>query len=254
LEDALVKWIESGISSPSKTADPNSVALLAEYYIADRQNQIPEGLYILMGSAKNGNAEAMRIFGLLFGQGRLVPRSPSIASRWLEEASKKGDRDAQFYYGESSVYGTMILKNTEGYSFLERSADAGHPRSLLFRGFCYLEGLGVAKEPKTGYQYVARAAEKGSLEALFQMGLCRANGYGTEQSEKAAASSFKTAADLGCVPAMFRYGQCLFVGYGTPQSFSDCVSWMKKAAADGHFEAQNWCSQYRAQFEPVAGK
>lgn len=207
-----------------------------------------------MGSARNGNAEAMRIFGLLFGQGKLVPRSPSIASRWLQEAAKKGDRDAQFYYGESSVYGTMILQNTEGYSFLERSADAGHPRSLLFRGFCCLEGRGVAKDPKTGYQYVSRAAEKGSLEALFQMGLCRANGYGTEQSDKAAASSFKTAADLGCVPAMFRYGQCLFVGYGTPQSFSDCVSWMKKAAADGHFEAQSWCSQYRAQFEPVAGK
>jgi TPR repeat protein len=254
LEDALVKWIESGISAPSRTADPNTVALLAEYYIADRQNQISEGLYILMGSAKNGNAEAMRIFGLLFGQGKLVPRSPSIANRWLQEAAKKGDRDAQFYYGESSVYGTMIVQNSEGYSFLERAADAGHPRSLLFRGFCCLEGLGGTKNPKTGYEYVARAAEKGSLEALFQMGLCRANGYGTEQSDKAAASSFKTAADLGCVPAMFRYGQCLFVGYGTTQSFSDCVSWMKKAAADGHFEAQNWCSQYRAQFEPVAEK
>lgn len=254
LESALTTWIESGIDAPSKTAEPDAVALLAEYFIVDQRNQTPAGLYVLMASANQGNPEAMRILGLLFGQGKLVPRSPLIARSWLKEAAEKGDRDAQFYYGESSVFGTMILENEEGYRYLEMAAEAGHPRSLLFRGFCCLEGLGVPKDEASGFRYVSRAAEKGTLEAVYQMALCRANGFGIEKSAAAAASSFQTAADLGHIPAMFHHAQCLIVGYGTTKSYEDGVSWMRKAAAAGHFDAQNWCSQHETEFEPVAEK
>ncbi|MDF1814489.1 MAG: tetratricopeptide repeat protein [Verrucomicrobiales bacterium] len=254
LESALKNWINSGIDAPSRTADPDSVAILSEYYIANRTEQTAEGLYILMASAENRNPQAMRILGLLFGQGKLVPRSPSLSRRWLEQAAKLGDRDAQFYYGESSVFGTMIVENGEGFEYLERAADSGHPRSLLFRGFCCLEGLGVGKDEKRGYEFVSRAAEKGSLEALFQMGLCRANGVGTEKSERSAASAFKTAADLGHIPAMYRHAQCLIVGYGTPKAFDEGVACMRKAAAAGYFDAQNWCSQHETEFKPVAEK
>lgn len=254
LEGTLSTWIESGIDAPSRIDDPTAASVLAEYYISGAKPNLADGLYVLHASAIDGNAMAMRILGLLFGQGSLVPRSPALAKKWLHEAALKGDLDAQFYFGEASVFGTMIPRNDEGFTFIQNAANAGHPRSLLFRGFCCIEGLGVDRDEEAGYGYVSRAAEKGSLEALFQMGLCRAQGIGTPKSATAAASSFKTAADLGYVPAMYRHAQCLIVGFGVPKSYADGVSWMKKAAAAGHFEAQNWCSQHQAEYQkPVAG-
>lgn len=253
LESTLQTWIESGIDAPSRIDDPTAVSVLAEYYISGAKPNLADGLYVLHASALDDNAMAMRILGLLFGQGHLVPQSPALARKWLLEAALKGDLDAQFYFGEASVFGTMIPRNDEGFVFIQRASNAGHPRSLLFRGFCCIEGLGIDKDEEAGYGYVARAAEKGSLEALFQMGLCRAQGIGTPKSATAAASSFKTAADLGYVPAMYQHAQCLIVGFGVPKSYADGVSWMKKAAAAGHFEAQNWCAQHQAEYQkPVA--
>ena len=250
LESALTAWIESGIDAPAKTMDRAAVSVLSEYYI---QNRPSEGLYILFASAKNGNEEAMRILGVLFGQGRFVPRSASVAKRWLRDASELGDRDAQFYYGESSIFGSLVDLNPEGFKFLQQAAEAGHARALLFRGICSLKGLAMEEDVRSGFLDSKRAAQKGLLEAVYQMGLCQANGIGIEPSPESAAGAFKSAAELGYVPAMFRHGQCLILGFGTPQSYADGMAWMKKAAAAGHFDAQNWCSQHQAEFEPVSG-
>ena len=250
LETALEAWIESGIDVPARTDDPAAVSVLAEYYIKNRPS---EGLYILFGSARQENPGAMRILGVLFGQGNLVPKSPSIAERWLRKAAELGDQDARFYFGESSVFGTLVKPNSEGFSFVELAADAGHARSLLLRGYCSLEGRGVEKNETNGYRYILRAAEKNSLEALYLKGLCNAGGIGTERNAFATASAFKTAADLGHVAAMYRYAQCLIAGFGIPQSYAEGVSWMKKAAAAGHFEARDWCSRHQAEFEPITG-
>ena len=252
LEFALKSWIESGIDSPDRTNDPSSASVLAEYYIKGSRNKTAEGLYILMASALRGDTKAMRIFGLLFGQGRMVPKSPAIALKWLKMAAEKGDHHACFYFGESSVFGTMIPRNTEGFVLLEKAADAGHPRSLLFRGYCQIEGLAIAKDDSKGFIDVAKASNKGSLDALFQMGLCRARGIGTQKSEQAAASAFKDAASLGYVPAMYMHGMCLINGVGFEESYAEGVAWVKKAALAGYFDARNWCSQNGVDYQGEA--
>lgn len=249
LESSLVKWIESGKAAPSRTDDTSAASVLSEYYIADQSNQTSQGLYLLMKSVGKGNVEAMRTLGLLFGQGRLVPKSSLLAEKWLKSAADRGDLDAHFYYGESATFGTLVETGPAGMDYIEKAAAAGHARSLCLRGYCRLTGKYTDKNVQSGYEDVAAAADKGSLIALHQMGLCRGNGLGTTTNAKAAASAFKMAAELGHVPAMYRYAQCRIYGVGTERVYADGVASMKQAAEAGVEEAKIWCREQGVEFD-----
>ncbi|MEO0414115.1 MAG: hypothetical protein AAF226_04070 [Verrucomicrobiota bacterium] len=80
-----------------------SLKVLSDFNIRD--NKPDEALYLLYRSAINGNAEAMRALGVLFGQGKVMPADANAAKHWLEQAANSEDAEAQFFYGENAIFG-----------------------------------------------------------------------------------------------------------------------------------------------------
>lgn len=108
--------------------------------------------------------------GCGYHSGKGTERNPEKAVHWLRRAADKGHRDAVFKLAQ-------ILRQSENETELEESvklcrelAENGDTSGMVFLGFAYQNGCGVAADPETGAEWLVRAYEAGDTSAAILAG------------------------------------------------------------------------------------
>lgn len=111
-------------------------------------------------AAHNGVTGAMVTLGDCYLNGNGFTKDPKEAIRWYRNAANRGDLGGQTNLG----YCMLNLKgedHNEAIRLIMDAAQQKHPRAQFMLGECYLNGLGVPKDPIKAQLWIQRAADNG---------------------------------------------------------------------------------------------
>ena len=86
--------------------------------------------------AEQGDASCQNLMGILFSEGRGVPKNDSEAARWFRKAADQGHGHACFNLGRAYQFGDGVQQsNQEAARWYRRAAELGVPFGLTHS--CY---------------------------------------------------------------------------------------------------------------------
>lgn len=182
-----------------------------------------EAIATIRKNAAKDDAAAQFSLGILYDQGKGVPRDFAEAAKWFRKA-----------------------------------ADQGYAMAQNNLGVMYANGRGVAQSDVDAEKWYRLAAMRGYAMAQNNLGLLYANGRsmvsdltrevrhgvvseyrpGVPQNDAEAATWYRRAADQGYAPAQFNLGVMLGAGRGVPKDDVEAAKWYRKAAEQGDAGAQ----------------
>jgi TPR repeat protein len=148
--------------------------------------------------AKQGDAAAQYIMGVMYEWGRGVPKDHKTAVKYYTLAAEQGFADAQFNLG-------VMYKN----------------------------GKGIPQDYKTAVKWYTPAAEQGLVGAQFNLGQMYRLGQGVPQDYTTAAKWYKLAAEQGGADAQLNLGVMYLKGNGVPTDYVYAHMWWSIAASNG---------------------
>lgn len=195
---AAVLSILMALAAPPATAQTFKDAMAA-YERGDYAAAFA-GFWIL---AHQDDASAQFNLGVMYGEGKGVPRDGSEAVKWYRRAADQGNASAQ--------------------------------NNL---GLMYANGRGVPQDDAEAVKWYRRAAQQGDANAQFNFGLMYANGRGVPQDDTEAVKWYRRAVHQGDASAQFNFGHMYVKGRGVPQDYAEAVRWFRRAANQGFARAQ----------------
>jgi TPR repeat protein len=117
--------------------------------------------------AKAGNADAEHLLGLMYYQGRGVPRDYKQAFSWHYKAAVQGKADAQY------VIGAMYYTDQKlAVEWFRKAAEQGHPDAQHALGLMYRYHVaGMPQDVVIAYMLYNLAAASGHRNAIEQRAL-----------------------------------------------------------------------------------
>ncbi|MBQ9394924.1 MAG: SEL1-like repeat protein [Proteobacteria bacterium] len=109
-------------------------------------------------AASAGIADAEFMLGILYVQGKAVPKDTDKGMELIARAALHDLPSAQYFVGmfyELGI-GTDVNK-TEALSWLEKAANANNPDASFILALKYLDGIDVAKDPEKAEKYRAQS-------------------------------------------------------------------------------------------------
>lgn len=115
--------------------------------------------------AQEGDADAALQVGMSFiGSG--INKNYKEAAKWLEQAARKNNTEAQYYYGLSLLGGRGVIQDYKaGFFWIEKAARKGHPEAQYSLGKMYRRGTGVEIDRARAYLWFNLAAAQGVQDA-----------------------------------------------------------------------------------------
>ena len=118
------------------TAAPNPYAAGLKAY---RAGQYTTAYKTLLPLARNSDARAMYLVGVMYESGNGVPQDDPTAAGWFDAAAKRGNASAQYSLARMTIEGRGIEKSrTKGVAMLSAAARQGHKEAAAL-----LERLGA---------------------------------------------------------------------------------------------------------------
>ena len=196
---------------------------------------------LALDRAKEGDAPAQTLLGVLLSRGLGVKQDVAAAADWYELAGKAGDPEALYALGRFYFEGQGVKLDTAAAADLFRqAADKGHSVAARELGYLLLEGKGVEKDAMLAAAYLRRAAALGDMDAQYTLGGLFVEGVGVVADETQATRWFAEAARNGHVGAQVEYGIALFNGRGVGKDEAVAAFWFRQAA-----DADNPAAQVR---------
>lgn len=195
-------------------------------------------------AAENGNGNAMFAIGLLYYNGKGVPKNNAEAMTWFKKAVDKGD------YYSFPLIATIHLESqnyTEAMNSYKKAVDKGFTFAMYVVGMMYYKGLGTNQNYTEAMVWLRKVAEKGNANAMYMMGCMYYNGEGVTQNYTEAMNLFRKAAEKGDADAMNFIGHMYYNGIGITQNYTEAFNWYKKGAENGNVSAMwNLGSMYHS--------
>ncbi len=179
-----------------------------------------------------------------------VPREmvPIPAGPEMRKAAEQGDAVAQCNLGFCYAEGLGVAKDEEeALQWFRMAAEQGDGVAQNNLGFCYANGQGVPKDEEEALQWFRMAADQGLASAQNNLGFCYANGQGVPEDDEEAVKWYRKAAEQGFAVAQNNLGFCYAYGQGVPEDDEEAVGWYYEAAQQGHADAQHnvgFCCAY----------
>ena len=165
-----------------------------------------KGIHWLNQAVEHGSSFAKLVLGLCYINGTGVAADPKHGLSLVRSAAEQGDAIAQLCLGHFYCEGTGIGTNiTEGKKWLQKACtnegeknknnadfakeilralrdieEHGSNFAKIALGLCYINGTGVAADPKHGFSLVQSAAEHGNASAQLGLGCLYCEGTGVE--------------------------------------------------------------------------
>lgn len=206
---------------------------LVNYFISNRE--IEQGIDYLLQSAEGGYSSAQLLLAQKFeqGDGDIVNKNLSEASKWYKKAADQGEEEA--YYSLGHIYEDS-KDDKNAISFYTKSKD---PRAYVRLGEIYLKDIeGQSKNTTEAIKCFRNAADQGNADGDYYLGLMDLRGVddGTPNFP-AALEKFEAASKKDHAKALFQLGVMKQFGIGTNQSYAEAKTFYERAAKKGHPQA-----------------
>jgi len=156
----------------------------------------------------------------------------------LREAAAKGDPRAQYEVGMIFAEGKAVPKDSqEAVKWYERSAASGFAAAQYRLGTAFEHGLGVDKDLDQAKLWYLRSAEAGNRMGMHNLAALHASGPDGDRDFNVAARWFEEAAKRGVLDSQFNLGMLYARGLGVSQDFAQSYKWFSIAAANGDKDA-----------------
>jgi TPR repeat protein len=221
-------------------AAEESLGILAETGIGTQQPSPSEAIEWYKKAVRQGSLDAATNIGLMYAQGRGVPRDAVEALNWLRQAAEGGDATAQYNLALLYARGDGIPKNEkESVRWLTAAADQNVIPALLDLANFYMHPpASTTEDVSRAIPYYKKAAELGSARAQAILGTIFAKGMQGVPDYEQSVNWYRNAADQG-----ERDGQCglamrYALGQGVPIDLEEARRLFTAAANQGQPEAE----------------
>ena len=171
----LAKAADGGLTKASKALE--KILKSEEERILKKEVQALQSsiLFPYLEDAKKGDVDAKYQVGILYVEGKHVPKDVNEGIRWLQDAAKSDHAMAQLKLGE--IYLNGLPQVDKDYviavNWLQKAADTGNPDAQYNLGNMYKKGLGVDKSNAKAVKWFRLAAKQGHVKARKQLGGCK---------------------------------------------------------------------------------
>jgi TPR repeat protein len=206
--------------------------------------------------ARQGDAQAQRYLGVMYGRGQGVARDESQAYFWLTLAAARGDSDAPAardavraglsptqrseIEAAARAWRPQVPTPPSAQPQQATPAVAPHP-DVAAAGASTMQGARAAYDSgdfAAALPTFRKLAEEGSAEAQTALGLMYENGQGVARDDAQAALWFGKAAEQGASLAQYNLGNLYREGRGVAKDAAQAASWYRAAAERGLVNGQ----------------
>jgi TPR repeat protein len=147
--------------------------------------------------------------------------------------AQPGEPHFQFALGKAYFYAKNYMQAAR---HLAVAADAGTPDAQNALGYCYENGLGVAKNAQKAFELYNKSAAAGSAVGMASLGAVFANGTFVKQDFGKALDWLEKSVEGGNAGALQQIGNMYFNGQGVPRDYATAAQYFQQAADlnDGH--------------------
>lgn len=195
---------------------------------------------ILEPLARDGDAGAQKMLGIMYDYGQGVDKDPKQALDWYIKAANQGQTAVQYQVGSKYFRGDGTAQDyAEAAKWWEMAAAGGQVDAQFNLGLMYFRGLGVKQDDGRAAELFRAAAKQGHAHAQYSLAVMYAFGRGVDKDYRTALDWFRKAAEQGVAQAQFNLGVFYENGYGVDRDPATAASWYKRAAAQGLAEAED---------------
>lgn len=159
-----VKWFDM---AARQDLDSSKLALGLLYFQGKGvPRNYAEALRLFKSAAKNNNDTAAYYAGLLHAVGAGTNQNFAEAAKWYNISASMNNPDAQFELGVMYEHGKGVIKNqTTAISMYKKSAEQNNPKSQYNLGAMYARGDGALRNNQLAYFWLTLAASQGLADA-----------------------------------------------------------------------------------------
>ncbi len=121
--------------------------------------------------------------------------------------------------------------------WFQRAAREGDLDGKDMLGYCYIKGMGTARNYRKALALFQETARAGSAVGAFNLAIAYESGHGTPRDMNQAFFWYRKSAERGDPDAMYELAQCYRTGSGTAEDPALARRWMRKAAAENQPDA-----------------
>lgn len=249
-------------------SSPEALTLLAGLEKNPEQKALLEQRALLgyRKSAEQGNASAMRVLGMAYAEGRLVPKNLELAEQWYRKAIEAGDVASVMklarLWAEDGKHSAVAL-----FQLYLQAAEHEVSEARYRVAFAYHTGVGTAKDKtKAGFwlkealkepspwvkklakdyeaadakraatvrEWYQLAAKLGDKDSMLWLAEASASGSGVSPNMETAYQWYRKAAEAGSGEGQYQLGLGYARGLGVAQDRKQAIHWLKLAEKNGY--------------------
>lgn len=188
----------------------------------------------LLPAAEGGSADAQMKVGVIYLEGRGVPRDDIRARSWFERAEKQDNVWAKVrlagMYRSGQGGPTDYVKALALY---QQGAQTGNAFAAQGLGAMYFDGLGVERDEAVAVNWFRYAAEGGNPWAYLSLGDAYRDGRGVAQDYAVARGHYEKALSLDILQARVRIGLLYRDGLGVERDRDKAKEFFLEAVNKG---------------------
>ena len=120
----------------------------------------------LINNAQRGDPKAQYHLGVLYQDGKVLPKDYIQAVKYYSQAAAKGHAKAQLYLGLLYQNGRGIPKNYQQAAFLyTQAANQGNEKAMYYLGMLHYYGKGTEKNLNEAFKWLTESASRGYPDA-----------------------------------------------------------------------------------------
>ncbi|HKX09923.1 MAG TPA: tetratricopeptide repeat-containing serine protease family protein [Stellaceae bacterium] len=147
------------------------------------------------GPAEQADASCQNLMGVLFSEGRGVPKNDSEAAQWFRKAAEQGHGHACFNLGRAYQFGDGVKQsNEEAAKWYRKAAELRVPEGELGLGALIIM---VDRNYREGLKWVRKAARQGLPTAEGMLGIAYEHGLGMKENPRTAVKWYLLGANHG---------------------------------------------------------
>jgi TPR repeat protein len=113
-------------------------------------------------AAEAGNGKAQFKLGLMYAEGKYLPRDDAEAVKWYRKAADQGNSKAKGLLGGMYI---RIRDDAEAMKWFRKAAEQGDAKAQIILGRMFSEGQGVPRDDVEAIEWYRKAASQGDAEA-----------------------------------------------------------------------------------------
>ncbi len=203
-----------------------------------------ESLEYFKAGADRGLQACQIEYAKILLTGKHIKPDPEAAIEYLEDASVKGNPDAQLVLADvySGKYKSVPPDPSKMIDYLWQAA-AKKSEAMARVGYCYEHGIGMPSDPYLAFKWYEKATQgaEPDPEAVVALAGCYARGVGTKPNERKAFELYLLASGMSDAPALAEYnvGVRYSRGIGTRPNPNQAFIFFERAAGKGFGPALN---------------